>query len=485
MSDSTRKALQTETEFLAGVEAKLERAKGRQLMGTIWQTARHDEEGALRKLLADHRRHDRELLKQLPHGRRIALHGYERRWWLWKRRTGVAIASVLCPMKHLASGAEGDLPPIDMGDLVDHVDKLVSDEKLPHVIGVCSPGGFTDEARNLRLDRPNVTLVLIEPRAGGGWRVTGANEDLAEQVLTLFDPEDAGEKLARVRREIEDRGADLLVGSLDAASVAEKLDLGAPMVVRAFEEIARQDHELKVSRKAGEVLLYRGAPTAKREKTSMNVVDRIRALFSREGDEAEKINLLAERRAGLAQRRDRIYEDISKLEDKEAKLLEQGRQSTSQVARRRMASQLAQLRKDIARQNTTANMLNSQINVISTDIHNLTLIQQGQMAKLPDTEELTQNAVQAEEMLESLKADADLVASLETGVGEVLTSNEELDILKEFEQPTTLPAAVEPTAPTPEPAKPQEHERLDVPETPVQEDRNAETQKRKNAEMQE
>jgi hypothetical protein len=100
------------------------------------------------------------------------------------------------------------------------------------------------------------------------------------------------------------------------------------------------------------------------------------------------------------------------------------------------------LRKDIARQNTAANMLNQQVNIISTDIHNLTLIQQGQVAHLPATEELTQNAVRAEEMLETLRADADLVSSLETGIADVATTNEELAILKEFEQPS--PEAAEP-----------------------------------------
>jgi hypothetical protein len=303
------------------------------------------------------------------------------------------------------------------------------------LIGVCSPSGFTEEVRQTQIDMPNVTLVLIEPREGGGWKVTGKKEGLADSVLELFDPEDANHKLARVRQEIERRGADLLVGGLDGNSIAERLGLPDGLVAQALRETAREDPELRVTESDGQLLLYRGAPVSKQEKPSMNVVDRIRALFAREGDEAEKINLLAERRAALAQRRDRIYEDIGKLEEKEGKLLEQGRGQTSAVVKRRLASQLAQLRKDIARQNTTANMLNSQVNILSTNIHNLTLIQQGQMAKLPDTEELTENAVKAEEMLETLKADADMVAGLETGLGEVMTSDEELAILKEFEAP--------------------------------------------------
>jgi len=171
----------------------------------------------------------------------------------------------------------------------------------------------------------------------------------------------------------------------------------------------------------------------------MGVIDRIRQLFSREGGEPEKINVLAERRAALTQRRDRIYEDIIKLEQKEADLLVQGKATKSEVTKRRLAAQLAQLRKDITRQNTTAAMLNQQINIISTDIHNLTLILQGQMASLPNTEELTENAVHAEELLETLKADADMVENLAVGMQEVSTSEDELAILKEFEDQEPAP----------------------------------------------
>jgi hypothetical protein len=66
-------------------------------------------------------------------------------------------------------------------------------------------------------------------------------------------------------------------------------------------------------------------------------------------------------------------------------------------------------------------------------VHNLTLTQQGEMAKLPAAEELTEIAVQAEEMLETLKADADLVDTLDMGVADSLASDDELAILAEFE----------------------------------------------------
>ena len=271
-------------------------------------------------------------------------------------------------------------------------------------------------------------------------------------------PEDAKQKVERVRRIIDQSGADLLTGGLSVSAVARKTKLPEVVVRQGFEAVAESDPELRLTKTGGEVLLFRGAPVQRREKTSMNVIDRIKQLFSGEGAEAEKINLLAERRAGLSQRRDRIYEDIGGLEQREAELLEKGKEATSQVPRRRLAAQLAQVRKDVARQNTVAAMLNQQINILSTDIHNLTLIQQGDVAQLPDTIELTENAVRAEEMLETLKADADLVGILETEMEASLTSDEELSIMREFEgvekpaEPQTTTER-EPAKPVSEPAR--------------------------------
>ncbi len=433
MSPDTAKAFQCETDFLSAVDANFEEAKGKDFRGTIWQRARHDETDRLRALMASNRIYDRELLKSLPANRRIALLGYERRWWFGKRRTGVAIASVLSPLNHYLSSSDGAAPPIGLSELIDHVNRLVGDGKAPHIIGVCSPSGFTEEARKSRLDIPNTAVVLVEPDGHGGWRTMATSDAVDPRLLKIFDPEGAKQKVDRVRRLVEDRSADLLTGGLSASSVAREANLPEDVVRQAFDQVAGSDPELRVAKKHGEFLLFRGAPMHPQEKRSMNVIERIRQLFSREGDETAKINLLAERRAALCQRRDRIYEDIGKLEQKESGLMAQGKAATSAVPKRRLAAQVAQLRKDIMRQNTTAAMLNQQINIISTDIHNLTLIQQGQMARLPDTTELTEHAVEAEELLESLKTDAELVGTLEMGMGTALTSADEMAILKEFE----------------------------------------------------
>ncbi|MCC7292419.1 MAG: hypothetical protein IT449_10205 [Phycisphaerales bacterium] len=488
MSNSEQ-AFQRETTFLSGALANFESAKGKAFRGKFWRLSHHDEEDRLRAMLARHGRPDRAALKALPCNRRVILRGFERRFIFGRRATGVAIASVLSPMEHFAADNAGDAPAIGLGELADHVRRLVGDAKTPHVVGVCSPTGFTREVHNSGLDFPNVTLVLVEPDAAGGWKVSSPAGAVDARVLAIFDPEGARQKIDRAKRVVEEASADLLMGSLSLDQVVERTGLPEATARAALEEVVKSDPELKLARKDGTFLLYRGAAAMPGDKSTVSMIERIKQMFSREGDDKQKINLLAERRAALTQRRDRIYDDIAKLEKKEDELMEQGRAAGSALTQRRIAAQVAQLRKDILRVNTSLGMLNQQINIISTDIHNLTLIQQGQIAKLPDSQELTEHAVAAEEMLETLKADADLVTSLAAGMSDAVMSDEEQDILKEFQEASSsragsragtaagdsaqraAPRAPErepapPIAPRKEPAPPQRESSMPAPPEP-------------------
>ena len=163
--------------------------------------------------------------------------------------------------------------------------------------------------------------------------------------------------------------------------------------------------------------------------------------------DGEKITSLKQRAEALSAQRDKIYADTPDLEQREAKLLEEGKTNKSRLVRKRLASQLLLVRKDLQRQHTTAAMINGQIEILGTDIHNLTLLQQGAMAKLSNSQEITKNAVRAEEILESLSSDAALVSTLEPGM-DGLVSQEELDILKEFEEPELDSEELEEDGPT-------------------------------------
>ena len=165
----------------------------------------------------------------------------------------------------------------------------------------------------------------------------------------------------------------------------------------------------------------------------MPFMERVKTLFGMKGETAKKVEFLSERRAALSVQRDRSYEDMGTLENQEAELRKQFKEASGSITKRRLTSQLLQLRKDIERRQQLLAVLNQQINVVSTHLHNLELVQQGQTAKLPDSEELTNDAVAAEEMLAQLQADNELAGSVGT-IGQGGMSAEEQALYEELER---------------------------------------------------
>lgn len=432
MSPNIDIAKETESAYLAGVAANLKSAGSRFIAGSWFKREEHDRGEQVRATMADRRLYDRDLFSRMPHGRGFTIRGYERRWIFGRRVTSVTIASVLSPAAKLLDG-DGKGAPVTRAELMQHVQGLLSDVRAPHVIGVCSPTGFADDVWDNPPDFGNVKLILTAPREGGGFRVA-AGGVLDKRLVQLFDPEDAAQKIRRVKKAIEARSSDLLVGGITAGDLSRELELPEPLVVQALEAIARTDPELKVSKSTGEAMLYRTASfLSGEEERSMGLADWIRSLFSREGEEAKKINVLSERRAALSSKLERLYVEIDKLEKREQKMLDEGKAASSAVAKRSKAAQIGRLRKDISRFNTTAAILSKQINVISTHIHNLELSQTGSLASLPSSEELTEAAVNAEEILEQLSASDELVSGLEVGMAESAMSADEAAILKELQ----------------------------------------------------
>lgn len=433
MTDAIAHAKETESAYLAGVSGNLRTAGGRIVSGTQFKREDRDQAEKIRALMADRRVYDRDKFSSLPHNKSVTIRGYERRWFFWNKVRSVTIAGVLSPTADLLDGADEEMP-VTRSQLVDYVSGLITDLGAPHLIGVCAPSGFEKDVWDSPPEMGNVKLILVEPREDGGWRVESGDPNLDRRLIKLFDPEDVMAKLGRVKREIKSRSADLLTGSLSAEKMAKEMGLPVPLIANAFEQVAAEIPDLHVSKKSGVATLFRGVPSATyEEERSMSITDWIRSLFSKVGDETNKINVLAERRAALSSRLDRMYEDIGELEKKESKLVEEGKASSSKVTRIRLAGQIERLRKDITRFNTTASMLSKQINIISTHIHNLEMSQTGAMAELPTSDELAEAAVGAEEMLEQLNASDDLVSTFEVGMAESALSDTQADIMKEFE----------------------------------------------------
>jgi len=180
----------------------------------------------------------------------------------------------------------------------------------------------------------------------------------------------------------------------------------------------------------------------------MPFIDRVKTLFARKGEVEKKIAFLSERRAALSQQLDRGYEDMGAMEGKEADLRQQFKDAAGDIPRRRITSQLLQLRKDLERRQQLLSVLNQQINVVSTHLHNLELQRQGQSAKLPDSEEMAADAAAAEEVLAELQAGSELAESV-GAAAHASMSAEEQALYEELLNESKAPAA--PAAPAAQP----------------------------------
>ena len=328
---------------------------------------------------------------------------------------------------------------------------------VPLTVVLVSTSGFTVEAHELADRRPDRTVILVEPNGAGGWLATGPVETKA--LADLFDPEAEDEKRQRVRDQIEQSKAELLGGGIAADKLSARTQLPVQLVEAELKNYARLNAGLNAKRLDGRVVLFReGASPAPASRTDsggsdMPLLERVKALFARKGENEKKIAFLSERRAALGQQRDRVYEDMATMEQQEEALKRSFKEATGTITKRRVTTQLLQLRKDLERRQQLLSVLNQQVNVVSTHLHNLELVQQGQSAKLPDTEEITADAVKAEEMLAELQADAELAGS----VGQVTSTGlteEERALYEELEQETGNPDKTARVPPMKSPAGP-------------------------------
>src|SRR5207249_10921829 len=167
----------------------------------------------------------------------------------------------------------------------------------------------------------------------------------------------------------------------------------------------------------------------------------IRSLFARKGETEKKIALLSEQRTAFAQQLDRAYEEIGALERRDASLRDDFKSATTEITKRRITGQLVQLRKDIERRQQLISVLNQRVNVVATHLHNLELVRSDAQAKLPDAEEIAQDAAAAEEMLAELQASTELVDSVGAvaqGTGMSVVEQEMYDELENQLQLTEL-----------------------------------------------
>jgi hypothetical protein len=401
-------------------------------------------------------RPERELELRMPVGQTLEATFAVNKWLIFQKTIARLVVASVPPTKELLKDERP--APMSAGETRRQLAALPPPlPGVPTTIILVSTAGFEPDAHELAERTSERTIILAEPNAAGGWAMHGSSE--ISGVLDLLDPEPAAAKRQRVEEAIA-AGDDLLTGSLSAEKLSLATRLPLMLVEDVLKSYAKANPGLQAKRLDGRLLLFRegSMPTGKAVGgEGMSLVDRIKTLFGRKGDTERKIAFLSERRAALAQQRDAWHDELFKLEKQESLLRKEFAADESTNARRRITTQLVQLRKEIDRRTQLMSVLNQQTNLVSTHLHNLELLHQGRGAQLPDSETIATDAAAAEEMLAQLQADSELADSMSATTTASL-SNEEQALYEELlgeaaakKSPAASPVSTSATPAGPEP----------------------------------
>ena len=450
--------------LLSDDRLRLPVAGGRKSTSLIRDVRLGDRGVQLKRLMSEMGKPDRELESRMPVGASMDVELSRKKWRVLRSTVGRFRAVCLSPTPALVAGQEPQ--PLSAADLAQTLSAAALPSGIPLTLAIMSTSGFTADARQAALKIKDRAVILVCPNETGGWTVAASPD--ATDIAELFDPELDLEKRARIRAEIDADRVGLLSSGIAADKIAAKLRLSPQLVESELRSYANQTPGLAAKRLDGRWVLFREgsapyAAGAASRGADMPFIDRMKALFARKGEIDKKITFLSERRAALSQQLDRGYEDMGTLETKEADLRKQFKDASGDLPRRRITSQLLQLRKDLQRRQQLLSVLSQQINVVSTHLHNLELQRQGHAAKLPDSEEMAADAAAAEDVLAELQAGSELAESVSTATHGSISAEEQAlydELLSESKAPPAPQApppakAAAPSQPAEPPPTPQ------------------------------
>jgi hypothetical protein len=429
--------------LLSDERLRVDTTRGRRAVTTLFRAVESGDRAVeLKRIMAEMGKPDRELQSKMPPGQWVEVTLSQKKFLFLREIVGKLQVICLSPVRSLIAGHEPQ--PLGTGDVQKVLTELSMANRgsqIPTTIVLVSTSGFDMEVSELAERRADRTLIFVQPNEAGGWKVSGPVE--TKSLVDLFDPEAEHLKRQRIRNYVKENAVDLLTTGIATDKVAAKTQLPLQVVEQELKSYAKELPGHSAKRIDGRIVLFRegvSSPAASPSSDSlaaggadMPFFERVKALFSKKGDNDKKIAFLSERRAALSQQQDRIYDDLARLEDKESQLRQQFKDSTSALTKRRLTSQLLQYRKDIERRQQMVQIISNQVNVVSTHLHNLELVKQGQSAKLPDSEEITADAVKAEEFIAQLQADTELAESV-GGIATAGLSDEEQQLFEELER---------------------------------------------------
>jgi division protein CdvB (Snf7/Vps24/ESCRT-III family) len=400
---------------------------------------------------------DRALQQQLPVGERLVATLRQRNFWMMTRPVGRIVALCVGPTKALI---QGETPTPMNAERVNETlaaDRLASDRGIPTTVVLMSTSGFTADAAEMARTNPQYSLILAEPNDSGGWTI---HASAAERALAdALDPEQQEEKRDRVRSYLAEHDFEVVSGGLAAERIAASTQLPVQIVEVELKSYAREHPGLAARKIDGRMMLYRegSAVTPDGGGTNMPFWERIRGIFKREESTERKIARLSGERASLAAQRERCYDEIASVEKRESELTKSFKDATA-LAQRRIATEIAQLRKDIERRQQILGAIDKKVNVINTGIHTLELKQQLDPEKLKSLENIAVDSEEVEAGMAALQQ-LDEEANEAVGIGSSDVPEDVQSILDELRGKTAGPAVSTPvvtsqTVVTPEKTQP-------------------------------
>lgn len=310
--------------------------------------------------------------------------------------------------------------------------EVMARKDRPTAVVFASPTGFTPEARALVARENPYSLILMGGREDGGWDVELPPPVKKTPWAKLFELETQDERLRRLLYHLKENALLVESRGMSVTELAQKAGLTTTETEARLRQAARQQPQLMLVNHEGTLLVCK-TPLLE-EGSNMSLWSRVRRLLRMKPTAAERVRIMTATRVRLEQQRGDVDSKLQAYEGQERGAIEEGVKAGSDAEKKQIAHRLMRVRRDLKLTRAQANTLTQQIDILNTQIHNMTLAEQGRRVEMPRAEDLTAAAAEAEGVLAELSANADLARSIEVGGATPMMAEEEAAILEEFKQ---------------------------------------------------
>ncbi len=386
---------------------------------------------AVRGELARLRVYDRDALEKLAGTRAVEfVFQRSRLGGLLRRNVARIRLRTLAPIESmLRNEPAGPRSREDVLDALAHY-QVLPRRARPDVVVLASATGFSPEARSVAEVSDHPRVILLGARADGGWDVALPAGLPKTPWARLFELETRDDRIRRLVYHLEQNSAAMDSRGLSVRELAERLGVSEAEAAGLVRQACRRDARLFTVEHNGRQHVCR-SPLAE-EGDKMSIWSRIRRLLRMKPTPAEQVRELTAQRARVEQQRFELDQRVELLEGQERQIVEQGAKAASDAERKQLAGKLVRVRRELSRARSQAQVLTNQIDIVGTQIHHVTLREQGKRVALPSAEELTREAAAAEQVMTELSANAELARGIEVNAETPQMAAEEAAIFEEF-----------------------------------------------------